>query len=872
MLPFNFGQLTTNTSLNPQTTVNSGVIKLGSAVPYPAMVVSSHTNNIPNVTQQLLLQSQQGLQRLALSALPPLPLNVPLQLSFNATTPDNLNVRVMQWQGNPQAQQLTAAQTTLLLQPEQLNQVSAQLASGKPLNHLAGQAVTPPLAAQLATLQLVKLPSVSAASSAQSALQNSSSTNLSTNNNNQAANTLTANMPSQRAPMANLQNAAVFQTLSPQLQLALQQPAVQISVFQQLQTASPLLQLNNQVLNLTPPERQQLKLLLQPLVTQATPNHATERASWVLLIQPLKDLGQFQLPGSALNRPLQLSLSDGSQLTLGSTQTHNKPDDASQKSSATHSAATATAQTQLSQPSARSSAGVMPNTPLQEEPMKTAIVDKILSQFGQNSESTPKLQAGQPYFAKLQLTGQSAQFIVQTAQGLLQLPLTLAAKQLSAIPSDLPLQLSFKETKPGTIEIHIKVLSGLPENIQLTAKQAQLLQNPKQLAALQQSVLRGETITQLAGEPLAQPLNARSATSNSIAKHLSLILLPPANNNKTVNANLAQQQLQATAGANTANNAASSWQLSVQPLVSEHKIQLASQQFAKPLPLGAQPAPAAPTVTKLQPTDVSNTHWRQLLPLLQSAPATLSSLPDLPAEVQQVLNLLRQAQPDGSKVLTPPQVQEQLQAALNFQPLQSQPNMTTSAGTLAVAIQLLLGHLLKQPSGSLREPNAQRLAQNIGQLEPAQASNLLRALGSHSSALQLAQLQNAEVPANLQQWLIPLALQQQQESRISQILLEQKEREQKDSEQKQRFWQLTMKFDLADKGQLLAVAKLQDDDVQLQFYTDQPQALQQAQKFLPILTERCSAQGLTVSKAECQLGKIPDTLGSKRTSLISTQV
>ncbi|MER8149666.1 hypothetical protein ABS241_19960, partial [Acinetobacter baumannii] len=88
------------------------------------------------------------------------------------------------------------------------------------------------------------------------------------------------------------------------------------------------------------------------------------------------------------------------------------------------------------------------------------------------------------------------------------------------------------------------------------------------------------------------------------------------------------------------------------------------------------------------------------------------------------------AQPDGSKVLSAPQVVEQLQAALQFQPMQAQPNMGTAAGTLAVAIQLLLGHLLRQPLTAGKEPATQRLAQSIGQLDAQQSGQLLRALGS----------------------------------------------------------------------------------------------------------------------------------------------
>ena len=85
-------------------------------------------------------------------------------------------------------------------------------------------------------------------------------------------------------------------------------------------------------------------------------------------------------------------------------------------------------------------------------------------------------------------------------------------------------------------------------------------------------------------------------------------------------------------------------------------------------------------------------------------------------------------------------------------------------------------------------------------------------------------------------------------------------------------WQLTMKFDLQQYGKLLVVAKLQEQDLQLQFYTDHNQALRLAQKFLPLLKDRCLAQGLTVSKADCQLGKIPDSLLPRHNSLLTVKV
>lgn len=475
--------------------------------------------------------------------------------------------------------------------------------------------------------------------------------------------------------------------------------------------------------------------------------------------------------------------------------------------------------------------------------MKSVNVDKLFNLPSTTADNLAvKIQPGSWYFARLQSVPQAAQqqmvqLILQTAQGSLKLPFS----QLPGIPTDVPLAISLTENRAGLIDVQVKVLAALPHTITLSARQAQLLQDPQQLAQLQQRILKGEVITHLAGEPIKLPALSQLTSS---ASGIQLQVIP---NHK---------------GASTAV------QLSIQPINSEHKLQLPSSELLKPLPFATT---VATTPVNVQPKDASHALWRQLLPMLETTPATLKALPELPIAAQTTLALIRQAQPDGSKVSTSAQIIAQLQAALQFQPLQANPAINTGAGTLAAAIQLLLGHLLKTPAPPSRDQLTQRLAQNIGQLDSQQSSQLLRALGTHSSALQMAQLQNTELAATNQQWLIPLALQQQQESRLSQILIEKREAERKEEQAKTTYWQLTMKFDLGQFGQLMAVAKLQHSDLQLQFYTDQPQALKQTEKFLPLLTERCMAQGLTISKAQCQLGKIPDTLGNRRTSLISTK-
>ncbi|EIW89399.1 hypothetical protein AGRI_04837 [Alishewanella agri BL06] len=483
--------------------------------------------------------------------------------------------------------------------------------------------------------------------------------------------------------------------------------------------------------------------------------------------------------------------------------------------------------------------------------MKTLNLDKVLQLSGANIEqNNVRLQPGVDYYARLQVkANQAADLVVQTPQGVLRLPL----QQVPPLPPGLPLLLNFQQLNAERLTIQVKVLTGIATEIPLTATQARLLQEPKQLAMLQQQLSRGEVPAQLAGEPLKLP-----ATLSSNTQPVNLQLQPASTTSTAAGSTFEPKGIL----------------LSVQPVAAEQVLQLNNKDFLKPLPWQSNQGAATATSGADKATNhVAEQGWRQLLPLLSSSPARLAALPEMPAAVVALLQQVRQAQPGGNQVLSVSEIQQQLQAVLQFQPLQAQPNLSTGAGTLAVAIQLLLGHLLRQPlsDNSKAGGKIQQLAQQIGQLDNQQASQLLRALGSHSSLLQLSQLQNADLPQLNQQWFIPLALQQHQESRFSEILLEQREAEKKPGAEKQKLWQLTMKFDLGQYGQLLAVAKLAGQDLQLQFYTDQPAALRQAEKFLPLLTERCQAQGIQVSQAACQLGKIPDTLGSRRTSLIATQ-
>jgi hypothetical protein len=82
-----------------------------------------------------------------------------------------------------------------------------------------------------------------------------------------------------------------------------------------------------------------------------------------------------------------------------------------------------------------------------------------------------------------------------------------------------------------------------------------------------------------------------------------------------------------------------------------------------------------------------NQAWRQLLPMLNPEWESLAEMPELPEAVKAILQLVRQSQPDASKLTNLAQLPAQLQALLQFNPLQNVTMPQTAAGTLAVAIQ-----------------------------------------------------------------------------------------------------------------------------------------------------------------------------------------
>lgn len=385
----------------------------------------------------------------------------------------------------------------------------------------------------------------------------------------------------------------------------------------------------------------------------------------------------------------------------------------------------------------------------------------------------------------------------------------------------------------------------------------------------------------------AIPLSLNKTGQSAILQQLLQLFNQPARSTTAIPA-AAQQflsQLPVSGGVNIGSQPyqmhlqqqAGQWQLLLQPLKTPASVTITAEALSRPLQFNSNSTAAVVKAAKpIMQTPLTQQlvqqAWRHLLPLMPVQADTLASLPELPQAVQQILQLVRQSQPGADKVQSPQQLINQLTSLLQFQPLQPAPSAQTSGGALAAAIQLLLGHLLQKPLSAATQPANKPLAQLISQLEPGQASNLLRQLAGHSSTLQQSQLATLDNNPQTQQLLLQLPIQQGGQSVFSQLLLEQREADGKQQGEKQTLWQLTMKFDLKQLGQLMVVAKLQQQQLQLQFYTDEVQAKQQADKFLPLLSDRCKAQGLEVTQVECTLGKIPDTILPRANSLLAIKV
>lgn len=431
-----------------------------------------------------------------------------------------------------------------------------------------------------------------------------------------------------------------------------------------------------------------------------------------------------------------------------------------------------------------------------------------------------------------------------------------------------------------------------PARLQMSAEQGQLK------VSLQLDVQRKFIATTPQAGAVDHPITVHAKPGNAETSHPAVLLKPavvqqllpqlakaswPEQLGSEVNNWLAQAKVQGPAHSvqswqwQLKQPAAQQIQLELTPQAEARQLKLSVNEISRPfqfLPLQS----GTPAASQQLQTD-SRDLWRQWLPLSQSSPDLLADSPLLPAAVRQVLQELRAQHPDAAKLQNQQQLMQQINAALQFSPLQTPSQPASVAGGLAIAIQLLLGRLGAQlPAERQNPPQKEKLQQLIGQLDRSQSAQLLRQLSGHSSQLQSAQIANLEQqstpaqPQRPEQLLIQLPLLQHGESRFAELAVSEREAEGAEQRSGQRCWQLTMKFDLGNQGEMLVQVRLIGKEVSLQFYADNEKTVQDTGQFLPLFKDRLTMQGLQVAEAACQLGKIPDHLYQRGTSLLQVRV
>lgn len=413
----------------------------------------------------------------------------------------------------------------------------------------------------------------------------------------------------------------------------------------------------------------------------------------------------------------------------------------------------------------------------------------------------------------------------------------------------------------------------------LSANSANSLTSINQTAS-QQRVLAPLLIDlQAVGNKTLLPALARQLWPTQVSSQLLAQLTSP--NGKPADNTPSSATQVSTATLAAANKDSFSWQLQptkqgfvlqLQPLAEPQNIRLNLDAASRPLVF--QQATKAPT--QLAPQAIKDL-WRQLLPLSPQQADPLALTDDLPVPVRQVMQFLQQQHPDGKTVLSSPQVLQQLQAASQFQPMQTQPALNSAAGALAAAIGLLLGRLSSNTASD--KPTAvgrEKLQLLVNQLDKPQSSQLLKQLAGHSGqmqASQLANLEQAQQKPNEQQLFLTLPLLCGNESRLAELCIhEQPQPQSCHADKANHAWQLTMKFNLGEHGELLAKVRLQSNQLSMQFYTENPQVVSTAERFLPLLKDRFKVQGLQVDEISCQQGRIPAHLYQQGNQLLQVRV
>ncbi len=207
-----------------------------------------------------------------------------------------------------------------------------------------------------------------------------------------------------------------------------------------------------------------------------------------------------------------------------------------------------------------------------------------------------------------------------------------------------------------------------------------------------------------------------------------------------------------------------------------------------------------------------------------------------------------------------------VQLALAGRAMQRQPGLKTQIDAPDSIVSKTLANM-----GVTTQPS--RVSQDMNQLDGRQQllSQLKTLLSSHQ------QNKIANVDSRIQgqdsfYYILPSLSQHQSPPELL-IKREQGGQNNKHAQAGQRsLWNITMKLDIGDSGQVLAKSKIDKSTITLDLYASNDEVLRRIGDTLPYLQKRLTSLGLVVENTSYQRGHIPNTLNSRPHQIFETRV
>lgn len=208
-----------------------------------------------------------------------------------------------------------------------------------------------------------------------------------------------------------------------------------------------------------------------------------------------------------------------------------------------------------------------------------------------------------------------------------------------------------------------------------------------------------------------------------------------------------------------------------------------------------------------------------------------------------------------------------LQASLQAKLISQQPQLLS---TLLASPHFT--SLIPKMLGSSKNTETQsKIIQDLNKLDPR--GNLIGELNKVISNHSLHKLLGAESTLQNQDsfyYTFPNMFSPQQKD-IELLIKREQQSGFKENTKIQQAWQLSMKLDIGENGEVLAKVKLMNENVDLNLYASNQTLKEKILDNLPLLNRRLESLGLSV-KPKCYLGKIPSTLRKTDYQVVQTYV